>query len=104
LPQQRLLAKDIKLDDLLKKAAKIVQIDIDKCIQAKRLHGIDKYKRDLIVYFLWNKGLMTNEKLGRLFNMSYSAISHSVKIFKEKMKNDKKVKNQFEEINSQFKL
>ena len=23
--------------------------------------------RDLIVYLLWNKGLMTNEELGRLF-------------------------------------
>ncbi len=47
---------------------------------------------------------MTNEKLGQHFNMSYSAISHCVKIFKEKMNNDKKLKNQFEEINSQFKL
>jgi len=36
--------------------------------------------------------------------MSYSAISHCVKIFKEKMNKDKKVKNQFEKINSLFKL
>lgn len=92
------------VEDLLKKSAKIVQIDIDKCVQAKRLHGIDKHKRDLIVYLLWNKGLMTNEKLGQLFNMSYSAISHCVKRFKEKMNKDKKVKNQFEKLNSQFKL
>ncbi len=104
LPQQKQLAKDIKLDDVLKKSAKVVQIDLDKCVQAKRLHGIDKHKRDLIVYLLWNKGLMTNEQLGRLFNISHSAISHSVKIFKEKMVNDKEVKNQFETINSQFKL
>ena len=47
---------------------------------------------------------MTNEKLGQLFNMSYSAISHCVKRFKEKMNKDKKVKNQFEKLNSQFKL
>ncbi len=46
------------------KAAKIVQIDIDKYVQAKRLHGIDKHKRDLIIYFLWNRGLVTNKKLG----------------------------------------
>ena len=104
LPQQKQLAKDINLEDLLKKSAKLVQIDIDKCVQAKRLHGIDKHKRDLIVYFLWNKGLMTNEKLGHFFNMSYSAVSHCVKIFKEKMNKDKKVKHQFEKLNSQFKL
>ncbi|MBW2605118.1 MAG: hypothetical protein JRE28_12520 [Deltaproteobacteria bacterium] len=85
------------------KAAKIVQIDIDKCVHAKRLHGIDKHKRDLIIYFLWNKGITTNEKIGRLFNMS-SAISHCVKIFNEKMDKDKKVKNQFERLILQCKL
>jgi chromosomal replication initiation ATPase DnaA len=68
------------------------------------LHGIDKHKRDLMIYLLRNKGLMTNEQLGRLFNISYSAVSHRVKIFKEKLINDKKVKNQFDKINSQFKL
>ncbi len=104
LPQQKQLAKDINLDDLLKKSAKIVQLDIDKCVRSGRLHGVDKYKRDLIVYSFWNKGLMTNENLGQLFNMSYSAISHSVKNFKKKMNDDKKVKKQFKEINSQFKL
>jgi len=36
--------------------------------------------------------------------MSYSAISHCVKIFKEKMNKDKKVKNQFERLISQSKL
>jgi len=104
LPQQKQLSKDIKLDDLLKESAKIVQIDIDKCVQTKRLHGIDKHKRDLIIYFLWNKGITTNEKIGQLFNMSYSAISHCVKIFKEKMNKDKKVKSQFEKLISQCKL
>jgi REP element-mobilizing transposase RayT len=104
LPQQKQLAKDIKLDDVLKKSAKVVQIDLDNCVQAKRLRGIDKHKRDLLVYLLWNKGLMTNEQLGRVFNISNSAVSHSVKRFKEKMINDKKVKTQFEKLNSQFRL
>jgi len=102
LPRQKQLAKDIKLYDLLKESAKVVQVDLDKCFQAKRLRGIDKHKRDLLVYLLWNKGLMTNEQLGRVFNISNSAVSHSVKVFKEKMINDKKVKNQFDKINSQY--
>ena len=104
LPQQKQLAKDIKLDDVLKKSAKVIQIDLDNCVQAKRLRGIDKHKRDLLVYLLWNKGLMTNEQLGRFFNISHSAVSHSVKVFKQKMINDKKVKAQFEKLNSQFRL
>jgi len=36
---------------------------------------------------------MNNEKLGQLFNMSYSIISHYVKTFKEKMTTDKKGKH-----------
>ena len=48
--------------------------------------------------------LNDDEKIGRLFNMSYSAISHCVKIFKEKMNKDKKVKSQFEKLISQCKL
>ena len=104
LPQQKQLAKDINLDDLLKESAEIVQIDLVRCVHAKRLYGIDKHKRDLIIYFLWNKGLMTNEQLGRFFNISHSAISRSVKIFKEKMINNKKVKNQFDKYNSQIKV
>jgi len=98
------LAKDIDIDDVLKKSAKILQVDLDKCIQAKRLHGIDKHKRDLIVYFLWNRGIMTNEQLGRIFDISHSAVSHSAKRFKKKMINDKKVKKQFDKFNSQFKI
>jgi len=43
---------------------------------------------------------MTNEQLGRFFNITHSAVSHSVKIFKEKMINDKKVKIQFDKLNS----
>jgi hypothetical protein len=55
-------------------------------------------------YFFWDEGLMTNEQLRRLFNISHSTISHSVKIFKPKMINDKKVKNQFDKFNSQFQV
>jgi hypothetical protein len=47
---------------------------------------------------------MTNENLGQLFNMSYSAVSHCVKTFKENMDKDRQIKKQFEKLNSQFKL
>jgi hypothetical protein len=40
----------------------------------------------------------------RIFDISHSAVSHSAKIFKKKMMNDKKMKKQFDKFNSQFKL
>jgi len=48
--------------------------------------------------------LMSRGNDGQLFNMSYSAISHSFKIFEEKMNNVKKAISHFEIIDSQFKL
>jgi hypothetical protein len=59
---------------LLKKSAKIVKLYFDKCINAKRLHVTDKHKRDLLVYLLWNRGVMTNEQLG-IFSISATQLS-----------------------------
>ena len=104
LPAQRQMAKDINLNELFTQSANLIELDTAKCIQAKRLHGADKMKRDLLIYFIWSKGLMTNEKIGQFFNMSYSSVSHCVKSFKEKMRKDKNLTRSFEKINSQFKL
>ena len=47
-------------DQITRKDIFDMGIDLDKCVQAKRLHGRDKHKRDLIIYFLWNKGSMNS--------------------------------------------
>jgi len=104
LPAQRHLARDINLDELFAQSTNLLQLDIAKWKQAKRLHGADKNKRDLVVYLIWSKGLMTNEAIGKFFNMSYSAVSHCVKSFKDKMGKDKDLRRRFELVNSQFKL
>ena len=104
IPSQRSFAKDGRLDELIVKASKLIKFDIAMCGKAMRLYGEDKTKRDLVVYLIWRKGIATNEKIGQFFNMSYSAVSHSVKSFKMKMSKDEKLKKYFDEINSQFKL
>ena len=45
-----------------------------------------------------------NDDDRKLFLETISEMSERFKIFKEKMINDKKVKTQFEKLNSQFKL
>jgi hypothetical protein len=35
-----------------------------------------KGDRDLLVYLVWKTCMLPNEEIGRLFSMSYSAISH----------------------------
>ena len=104
IPQQKKIAKDFKLKNIIKKTAKILQVDIAECIQAKRLHGQNKQNRDLLIYLVWNTGIVTNDEIGKQFGMSYSAVSHSVKSFKEKIGKDRRLKNQFGKINSLFKI
>jgi REP element-mobilizing transposase RayT len=104
IPQQKKMASGLGFDAMVQKAAALVQIDLDACIQAKRLRGIDKHQRDLMIYLLWNQGVVTNQQVGRFFNISVSAVSHSVKAFQRKMKEDNNLKATVDAINSQFKL
>ncbi|MDA3895087.1 MAG: transposase [Desulfobacteraceae bacterium] len=103
-PQQRQLAGDFHPEAFLVGISKALQVDLDRYISSKRLRGADKQNRDLMVYLLWNTGRLTNEEIGKLFGKSFSAVSHSVKSFKQKLDEDKKLKRQFEQLNSQFKL
>ena len=104
LPQQRKLAmardEKIKPEELINNVSKVLQIDSNKYIQSGRLRGNDKLNRDLIVYLLWNKGLETNTEIGVRFNMTGSAVSHSVKRFKEQMNRDIQAKKLFDRFNS----
>jgi putative transposase len=104
LPQQRKLAGDFQPLEIIKEISKALQIDPAGFFQKNRLRGNDKQNRDLIVYFFWKTGRMTNADIGKLFNMGYSAVSHCVKSFKERLGQDKRLKQQLERLNSQFKL
>ncbi len=64
----------------------------------------EKDTRDLLLYYIWRTGRMTNAQIGLEFGLSYSAVSHSVKSIKAKLKNDQKLKALFYKLNSQFKL
>jgi REP element-mobilizing transposase RayT/DNA-binding CsgD family transcriptional regulator len=103
LPHQKQLKKDVQLDEIAPKAAQLVELDLDQAIQANRLRGSAKTKRDLVLFVLWKKGV-TNQELGRFFNISGSAVSHSIKAFQNKTKQDSKLTSQFDLLNSQFKL
>ena len=103
LPQQKQLKKDIQLDKIATRAAQIVELDLDRAIQATRLRGSDKLKRDAVLFALWKRGVNI-EELGRFFNITGSAVSHSVRTFQNEMKQDSKLKSQFDTLNSQFRL
>jgi len=49
-------------------------------------------------------GRMSNEQIGQLFGLSYSAVSHAVKTLKVRMRDNPELMKKMEQLNSQFKL
>ena len=104
IPQQRQLSNDFNTADFLKEAEKIFSCDVTRFVKAGRLSGAEKDTRDLLLYYLWRVGQLTNVQIGKQFGLSYSAVSHSVKSIKAKLRNNQKLKASFNKLNSQYKL
>jgi len=76
IPQQRLLGRSLDPVKALEKAAGILNCGLDVIRHARRIPKSLKDDRDLLVYLIWKTCMLPNEETGRLFGMSYSAISH----------------------------
>ncbi len=86
------------------KAQRILKCDVRGFRQAGRLRGNQKDNRDLLVYFMWRSGRLTNKQIGQLFGMSYSAVSHAVKTLTARLRDNPELMRKFDKLNSQFKL
>ncbi len=68
----------------------ILKCDMNSYLQVRRLSGADKDKRDLLLYFIWRSDHLRNQQIGSMIGVSYSAVSHSVKSAKAKLKKESK--------------
>jgi len=55
-----------------------------------------------MIYLLWQTGGYNNDQIGRLFGVSYSAVSHAVRSLKSKLQDNHELLTTFNKINSQF--
>ena len=104
LPQQKSLSRQINVAPLVDKAAKVLNCDLNRLQRASRISAQDKDNRDLLIYVLWKTGTMTNEKIGSLFSVTYSSVSHSVKAMRLKLEKDRQLRDRFNHIYSLFKI
>lgn len=104
IPQQTQLTKPSDPVSILRSVEKVLQCDFQHFVQAGRISGPEKDKRDLMIYLLWKTGGFSNDQIGRLFGISYSAISHAVRSFKVKKQDNPQLLETFNGIYSQFKL
>lgn len=104
VPQQLRLAGDKDIHGLLKSAADWLGCDLTRLSAARRVPGGEKDKRDVLIYWVWRAGHLTNEQVGKLFGLSFSAVSHNVAAVKRKLESDKSLRALVSQLNSQFKL
>jgi REP element-mobilizing transposase RayT len=104
IPQQKSMFREFDPDALLNKAAKILNCNIRRFRQSSRISKSDKADRDILVYALWMTGKLTNERIGELFGVTPSSISHSVRAMNLKLLKDRQAKDKFNQIYSLFKI
>jgi len=104
VPQQRGMVGMIDADEYLMRASALLGRDLDRFREMGRLYGEEREDRDLLVYFIWEKGAFTNEEIGGFFGVSYSAVSHIVRRAKSQLREDKNWQSKRDSINSQIKM
>ena len=104
IPQQKSMFKEFNPVSFLDKAAKILNCDIRRLRQSSRISSSDKADRDILVCALWKMGILTNEKIGQLFGVTPSSISHSVRALSLKLKKDRQSRDKSNQIYSLFKI
>ncbi len=75
LPQHNSLLKELDAEQILEKVSKTLSLDFKVLRNAKRIAPDEKDRRDSLVYLLWRTGRFSNQEIGQLFGLSYSAIS-----------------------------
>ena len=105
LPQHNSLFREFVPEDLFDKGAEALKLDIDLVRNSKkRLRGEEKEKRDLLIYLLWKTGQLSNQEIGRLFGLTYSMISRSVKTTNERILSDQGFRKQYQAISTDVKV
>ena len=104
IPQQLKIRKDVDPSNLIRKAAEILDVDMLLFQQSRRIPKSVKANRDLLVYCIWKTGILTNEKIGELFGVSYSSISHMVKSVKSELETNEGFLEKFMKIYSLFRM
>ena len=104
LPGQKNLGKSVDPEAVLLQVANLLNCDLMKFRSSARISRTDTSDRDLLIYLLWQLGMLTNEQIGDKFGLTYSAVSKRAGIFKNKLSNDKALQQKFSSIKAQIKI
>lgn len=104
LPQYNSLFSDISPEEIVFRAGELLDFDIEKAIDAKRMIALEKDKRDFILYLLREIGGLSNQKIGSFFNLTYSSVSRRVSDLGNRFQKEKKLFQQYQAFKSKIKV
>jgi putative transposase len=104
MPQQRAIARFEDPERLLQEVSEFLGCNVERFKQSARISSSDRENRDILVYFLWGTGKVTNQRLGQMLGVTYSSISHIIKGFKERLDRESKLREKTRNLYSQFKI
>ena len=76
---------------IFKKAATVLDFDIESSLGRYMVSSKEKEKRDILIYLLWKTGRMSNQNIGSLLGITYSAVSKIISAFSAKIQKDKRL-------------
>jgi putative transposase len=89
---------------LLKKAAKLLNCDLELLKKPSKISKENRTKRDILIYLLWRTGKYSNKELGEIFGLTYSSISHRKSIVLNNLKDEAATKKLFDSVKSLIKV
>jgi REP-associated tyrosine transposase len=100
IPQQKLLKKEVGLDQIIIKAASLLGCDVEYFRKAARVSPNRVLERDLLLYGVWQLGVRTNSQIGEIFGLTASAVSRRVAVLKSQAVNDQSIQNKIADLKS----
>jgi hypothetical protein len=68
-PQKHLVLRGEDFNTTLRKATSALECNISSLINPKRISGLDKDKRDILILLLWNTGFYRNYEIAKIFKL-----------------------------------
>ena len=104
LPQHNRLYNAIDPESLLKRASGLLDFDLEAASSGKKIRPQDKESRDILVYWIWKTGRLSNQQIGTHFGLTYSAVSKIVSQLGDSQLVKRDIKAVLNKLYSQFKV
>ena len=104
LPQHNRLLLDADPQALAQQAAAGFSLDLETIRHTRRISRQAKEQRDMLIYFLWETGKLSNQSIATLLGLTYSNISRRLSLFRATMDREKDLRIRYDRIKSQIKV